>query len=305
MMSKNNIIKVSKRGAIILLIAVFSIAGFTSCKKNVTNPILSQESVTITDVATPGDANTSPEPTPEPEQPAFSEDTYYKIYAPYGKGLSAEEGWVTNVSYQDSETLTKLWKEVIEGGRDNDGKRWIIRDANNRKSDPKTAHYYYFDKDFNIVYHRQDKGSIMVRKFIGGIIAQYRGKKAGTYAIGGIYETVLDKNEITGNGWDSLNIFMGDRDMRAKKGSLEVLTMNTGYAFDNDTEFGVDFYYNRNKEIREVEEYTSRTPEELNSFFSGARNLSWKPGYVNYKFVSSEPYAWHLEAHPESGWVQR
>ena len=300
-MTTSKLLKISKRVAIILLIAVFSIAGFTSCKKKVTEPSASQTEVEPGETG-PVEPDPEPDPNPEPEQPTFPEDTYYSIYTPWVEGLSSENGWVTNVSWQDTNALTELWKKQIEGGKDNDGKRWFIIDANNNQNDIKTAPYYYFDKDFNIVYYRQGKGSLTVRKFISGIIVKYRGgKNAGTWAIGGIYETVLTKNEITDNNFDQLNIFMGHEDMMTDKGALEVLTMNTGYAFDNDSEFGVDFYYN--KGVKNIEEYASKNPQELDSFFSGERNLSWDPGYVNFKFVSAKPETWHLEDHlNQQGW---
>ena len=173
----------------------------------------------------------------------------------------------------------------MQGGKDNDGKRFIIRDANNNQREPLTGSYYFFDKNFNIVYYRQGKGSLLVRKFISGIMINYtgyNGRKPADWGIGGVYETVLSKKEITDNNFDQLNIFMGDRDMREERGSLEVLIINTSYTFDNNTEFGVTF-------IKDL-------PNEV-------RNLSWKPEYVNYKFVSVVPYLWHLEDHSsQKGW---
>ena len=296
------LLKISKRVAIILLIVV-SIVGMISCKGNgdITGSEQSSEAPAPTGPTEP----TEPEEPQEPEKPTFPEDTYYQIYAPWVEGLSAEDGWVTTVSWQDTDSLTELWRKQIEGGKDNDGKRFIIRDANNNQSDPLTGSYYYFDNNLNIVYYRQGKGSLTVRKFLGGVIAKYgREKYEGTYAIGGIYETVLSKNEITDNNFDQLNIFMGHEDMRATSGGLEVLTMNTGYSFDNNTEFGVDFYYNKNViGADQLEQYTSKDPEELSKFMSGGRYLSFDPGYVNFKFVSVQPQEWHLQDHlAQQGW---
>lgn len=199
------LLKISKRVAIILLIVV-SIVGMISCKnKNITGSAQSSEAPAPTGPTEP----TEPEGPQEPEKPTFPEDTYYQIYEPWVEGLSAEDGWVTTVSWQDTDSLTELWRKQIEGGKDNDGKRFIIRDANNNQSDPLTGSYYYFDKDLNIVYYIQGKDSLTVRKFLGSIIAKYgREKYEGTYAIGGVYETVLYKNKITDNNFDQLNIFM-------------------------------------------------------------------------------------------------
>ena len=235
-------------------------------------------------------------PTPAPTFPANS---YQNIYAPFVNWADKSQVPEANkirVSLQDTDTLTKIWKKQIEGGKDNDGKRFIIRDANNNQREPLTGSYYFFDKNFNIVYYRQGKGSLLVRKFIRGTIVNftgYSGKKPADWGIGGEYETVLTKNEITANNFDQLNIFMGDRDMSETRGQLEVLVLNTGYTFDNNTEFGVSFFYSKN----------NKTGYTASSKITGVRNLSWQPWYVNYKFVSVDPYLWHLEDHSsQKGW---
>ncbi len=345
MTTKKNL-KTSRVIAVILLIAIFSIAGIVACKGNeATNP--TESGLTLvpgdtgpvtniptdtnkpgtntpgTDTNNPGtntgpdtndtDTNQKPPEPPEPPKPTFAEDTYYKIYAPFVKwdNSQAPNGWRTNVSWQDTNTLTQIWKDQIEGGKYNDGKRWFIRDAANQQNDHRVgdnAHYYYFDKDFNIVYYRQGKGSLTVRKFITGIIVKYnKGRNAGTYAIGGLYETILDKNEITDNGWDSLNIFMGANHMGERgKGCLAILTMNTSYddAFQN--EFGVDHYYataGGEEAWYNVEQYTSKTPEELDSFLNEKGNLSWLIPTYNFRFVFNNPYEWHLTDHlSQQGW---
>ena len=232
-------------------------------------------------------------------KPTFPENSYHTIYAPFVNWEDKSEVPEANkirVSWQDTNTIDKIWKKQIEGGKNNDGKRFIIRDANNNQREPLTGSYYFFDKNFNIVYYRQGKGSLLVRKFIRGTIVNftgYSGKKPADWGIGGEYETVLTKNEITANNFDQLNIFMGDRDMSETRGQLEVLVLNTGYTFDNNTEFGVTFYYNKNNKAQ----YTENSP------VIGVRNLSWQPWYVNYKFVSVDPYLWHLEDHSsQKGW---
>lgn len=300
--------KFFKKVAIILLIAAFSIAGIVACS-GAEEIAGSRGGVSVDDPGPTGPTEPEgPEGPEEPQQPTFPEDTYYKIYAPWVKWdeSQAPNGWRTNVSWQDTDTLTQIWKQQIEGGKRNDGNRWMIRDANNNSlGDPRTQSYYYFDNDFNIVYYRQGKGSLTVRKFITGIIVKYKGgRNNGTYAIGGVYETVLTKDEITGNNFDQLNIFMGHDDMRADKGGLEILTMNTGMGDDAyQNEFGVDFYYNKNVMGEEqLGEYTSKNPDELNDFI-GARNLSFNLAYMNFRFFFGQPYEWHLENHLEQqGW---
>ena len=80
--------------------------------------------------------------------------------------------------------------------------------------------------------------------------------------------------------------------------------MNTGYDDTYQNEFGVDFYYNKNVMGEDqLEQYTSKNPDELNSFFSGARNLSWNLSYANFRFVFNRSYDWHLTEHiNQEGW---
>ena len=306
-MTTSKLLKISKRVAIILLIAVFSIVGIVACGGAEDIAGSRGGGDTIVDPGPTGPTDpTDPEEPDQPEQPTFSEDTYYKIYAPWVKWdeSQAPNGWRTNVSYQDTNTLTQIWKQQIEGGKYNDDRRWFIRDANNNLNDHRLGSYYYFDKDFNIVYYRQGKGSLTVRKFLSGIIVKYKGgRNNGTYAIGGVYETLLTKNEITGNNFDQLNIFMGHEDMRADKGGLEILTMNTGYDDSWQNEFGVDFYYNKSVMGEDqLGQYMSKNPDELNNFL-GARNLSANLSYVNFRFVFNRPYDWHLTDHlSQQGW---
>ena len=288
-MKNSKLLKVSKRALIILLIIAFSIEGIVACGG--AENIAGSSSVSYTEDSG-GTVTVNPEtPNPEqpkPEQPTFEENTYRSIYAPFVNWEDKSQVPEANkikVSWNDTNTLSQIWQKQIEGGKDNDGKRFIIRDANNNQKEPLTGSYYFFDKNFNIVYYRQGKGSLLVRKFISGIMINYtgyNGRKPADWGIGGIYETVLTKKEITDNNFDQLNIFMGDRDMREERGSLEVLIINTSYTFDNNTEFGVTF-------IKDL-------PNEV-------RNLSWQPWYVNYKFVSVDPYLWHLEDHSsQKGW---
>ena len=300
-MKNSKLLKVSKRALIILLIIAFSI-GIVACggAENISGSSSGSYTEDSGGTVTVNPETPNPEqPTPKPEQqepqkPTFAENTYYTIYAPFVNWEDKSEVPEANkikVSWQDTNTVNKIWQKQIEGGKDNDGKRFIIRDANNNQKEPLTGSYYFFDKNFNIVYYRQGKGSLLVRKFINGIIVRKRDNQ--NWVIGGVYETVLSKNEITANNFDQLNIFMGDRDMGETRGNLEILIINTDYTFDNNTEFGVSFFYSKN----------NKTGYTASSKITGVRNLSWQPWYVNYKFVSVDPYLWHLEDHSsQKGW---
>ena len=297
-MKNSKLLKVSKRALIILLIIVFSI-GIVACggAENIAGSSSGSYTENSDETAIVNPETPNPEQ-PKPEKPTFEENTYRSIYAPFVNWEDKSQVPEANkirVSWLDTNSLNQIWQKQIEGGKDNDGKRFIIRDANNNQREPLTGSYYFFDKKFNIVYYRQGKGSLLVRKFINAIIVHLTGCsiRAADWGIGGVYETVLSKKEITDNNFDQLNIFMGDRDMGETRGNLEILMINTAYRFDNNTEFGVSFYYGKNNK----KEYSLKNPA------NGVRNLSWQPWYVNYKFVSVDPYLWHLEDHSsQKGW---
>ena len=124
-MATSKSLKVLKRAAIMLLIAVFSLAGIVACggAENISGSVAGGEDSIVepdpTGPVTPTDPE--PDPNPEPEKPTFPTNTYYKIYAPWVKWdeSQAPGGWRTIVSYQDTNTLTQIWKQQIEGGQSN------------------------------------------------------------------------------------------------------------------------------------------------------------------------------------------
>ena len=330
--------KILKRMPVLFLIGAFSIAGIIACSADVTEPNASQPSVTIPDntgPVTPGDTNTSPEPEPtpvpepeptpdpepEPSQPTFPEDTYLKIYVPWGKTLQADR-YITTVSYQDTNTLNQLWKAFIECEKDNNGKRWIIRDGDNRQTDPLTGNYYYFDKNFDIFHSYQRISSteiyghvIKVKEFVGGVIVKYSGGRqdfAGkVWTIGGLYKTVLNKEKYNSKeqqGYTKYNNNNLNEFMRAvhrwEEGDLSVILMNVGYAFGND-EYGVDQYYcTADNNYRKNPSYflgvdpNKYLGTDLNGYRNEKLNVrvnhSSNTSKFNFKFVSVDPYAWHL-----------
>ena len=323
--------KFSKRIAIILLIAVFSIAGIVACSADATDPSASESSVNPdpdkTGPVTPGDTNNSsnpeptpvPEPDPEPTQPTFGEDTYYKVYTPF-RG----EDYPT-VSYQDTNTLLQYWKEMM-GRKDEElkgnSRRWYIRDGDNRaKVDDSSIrygnHYYFFDKNFDLVYYRQGRGSLRIRELVGAVIVKYyRGKSAGTYTVAGLYENLI---ENAGQyGWKHFSKFMHagynpDNDKR-EVGDLELLLLNIGFNDQNFDRFGVDSYYNvwaKGLWRDNIHYFIGQSPDIVDNqdpksyALNQKVNLTYNPGAHNFWFMTAEPEAWELEEHPDTGWVQR
>ena len=127
----------TQRIAIIILIAVFSIAGFTSCKKKPTQiadfnmeepdqPTGLEPPTTDTGSSSGGGDNssgggdngsgggtTNPEnpETPKPQEPTYPSYTYYRVFVPWA--LTPTEN-TTVVSYQDTNKLAELWKAMMK-----------------------------------------------------------------------------------------------------------------------------------------------------------------------------------------------
>ena len=304
------LVKVFQKVAVIFLIAVFSVTGIVACSADATEPSASQST-------TPDTGPTTPD---EPE-PTFPEDTYYNVYTPFVKDSSEDAAWITVVSYQDTNTLTQVWKDIIDGGKDNDGKRWFIRDGDNRAKvdDPSIRernHYYYFDKNFDLVYYRNGKGTLKIRKLVGAVIVKYyRGRNADTYTVAGLYKNLIDN--AGQYNWMHFSKFMHagynpDGNETRKVGDLELLVLNVGYG-DNG-EYGVDAYYNvwnRGGYRDNIEYFIGKSPDFVdnrdpkNYALNQKVNHTYNTAAFNFKFVSLQPEAWHLEEHPEGDWVQR
>ena len=150
----------------VLLISVFSVAGIVACGG--AEDIAGSRGGDYIVESEP----TEPEEPSQPEQPAFGEDTYYTVYTRF----RGEDN--PKVSYKDTNTLIRYWKEMM-GRKDEElkgnSRRWFIRDG--------------FDKNFNLVYYRQGRGSLRIRELVGAVIVKYyRGSKADTYTVAGLYQ---------------------------------------------------------------------------------------------------------------------
>lgn len=263
----------------IILIAIFSIAGIISCGGDFiygggggysyTEDIVAPTNTGPSDTNDVVNTNETPTTKPEenwdndPDNTKYPANTYYSLYTPFSGNNYRK------ISYQNTDKLTKIWQKTIEGGEKNiNGHRWFIRDGNNYESDPRKGNYYFFDKNFDIVYvHQTDNNTynLKVKKFLGGVIIDYcpgdgvkahnhygRGNINGTWVVGGLYETILSPQSDptrghTGKGYtdynnDYLNIFMHARHER-RKGDIEIIVMNIGWSDAEFKEFGLDSYY--------------------------------------------------------------
>ena len=345
-MFKQVISKVSKRTAIIiLLIAAFSIAGIISCAQDFTQPTASQfsteddtgeETITITNVTDTGESSVIQVKPDTKPKPWFHEDTYMTVYTPW-RGYN-----YPRVSWQDSETLLTIWKEMMSRKWPNDGKRWYIKGAAYGNWDPNPTSwkdknlfywppnnsYYYFDKNYDIVYYSDArKASIKIMKLVGAAIVRWNkarndNNKAyiGTWAVGGIYQTILTREQIDEfcNYSDSdhnlsikkdLNFFIRYDHMASRNNKpLQVITMNLGYNDQWFEEFGIDMYYHTtSSDYNNITAFTSKSPQELDKFLNTKINLSWqwKLDWHNWRFFPRSVDYWHYAAHPDSGWVSR
>ncbi len=152
-----------QRIAIILLIAIFVIAGFISCSERAsTNPktqsslmeVPPQEAtgpvdengnviiitnwmtntLVITNEITeliPTPPPTTNDITPPATQPTYEARTYLNVYIPFTK-WDSKYSYVKRISYKDTNTITELWKLMISNGDGKgQGRRWFIRDGDN------------------------------------------------------------------------------------------------------------------------------------------------------------------------------
>ena len=301
--------EIPKRMIIILLMAIFSFYGIVACG-GAEDIAGSKDYIETGPVDEPTD-----EPT-EPEQPTFDESTYMKIYVPWGKTLASDQ-YTATISWQDTNGLNNLWKAFIESEKDNDGERWFIRDGDNRQEDVRDGNYYYFDKNLDIVHAGKYADKVRLKEFVGGVIVKYSGGRqeftGKVWTIGGLYKTVLNKSENNSEGQkgytkyenDNLNEFMRAIH-RWEEGDLSVILMNVGYAFGND-EYGVDEYYcTVDDNYRKNPSYfigvdpNTYLGTDLNGYWNEKLNVrvnhSWKTSEkFNFKFVSAEPYSWHLQ----------
>ena len=323
-------LKVSQRVAVIILMVVFSIAAIISCSGG--EDITGSSSLS----QSPDSGQTKPKGNlpswskdyvyKAPPKPTFPEDTYMTVYTPW-RGEN-----YPRVSWQDSETLLMMWKEIISK-KWSRNERWFVKGASygnwdfnpNRWKDwmfyfPPEANYYYFDRNFDIVYYKDiTNASIKIMKLVGAAIVRWNKEKSqgnsptyvGTWTVGGIYQTILTRAEITRNNNDDLNFFTRVEHMSSRDNKpLQVITMNLGYNDHTFTEFGIDNYYNTTTGdgyYNNITQFTNKTPQELDEFLNQKVNLSWQWNldWHNWRFFTMKPADWHLQAHPDSGWVKR
>ncbi len=216
-MINTKVLKISKRIAVILLIAAFSIVGIISCAGDEITGSggISYSGENVGGDTSGGGLNTSfpywPKnytisPNDTGILPDDNPSDYYDIRVPFG----VEGDGYTNVSYKDVSKLKQLWFEQINRKAANDGKVFAIRnrgnnrDANNfqsRHTDGQYSaqDYYYFNESGDIVYKEDNT---IIKRFMGAVIIPYRDItiKRGDYE----NSWAMQKNGIT---WEEKNIY--------------------------------------------------------------------------------------------------
>ena len=170
---------------------------------------------------------------------SFSTSEYLTIYVPYtGKDY-------IKVSYKDTNTLTKLWKSMIDRKGVVDGSRYYIQT---------TEGELYFDKDYNIRWSK--KPNVVLKNFKGGVIVQYKtgltgkdagneydssgGKMIGKYAIAGLYTYAFGLPEVMEWKSDMMNLFFGyysaikGDENELYKDRMEILVLNGGLPLNEE-----------------------------------------------------------------------
>ena len=245
---------ITKKLAIVLLIAVFSAAGMISCGGaediagsrgggyvEPTDPIGPDIDPPVDE---PDDNNGDPSETWNIEETvgkSFYGSSYRTVYL---RGANPTP-W-RGVSYNDTDRLTRMWKYMIDGG---------IRDGQRRKYIKTQDGDFFFDKDYNIRWSKQP--DVVMKWFQGGVIANLREgygdnefssieeqrggvRFSGHNTIGGLYTFAMHLSEANRFNSDSVNsFFWANSSLRSKGiqfgGRMEILVLHPGYPVDKGT----------------------------------------------------------------------
>ena len=242
----SRILRVSKRGAIILLIAAFSIAGIIACGGNdATNPSSSSqggistggntggvippmEKTNITIITNTGNVtnggssggNTGGSENLGDNNGDYNSSTWNvaetKGKAFYGASYrSIYVPWISpnwfRVSYNDTDRLTRMWKAMIDRG---------VKDGNRRLYIKTRDGDLFFDANYNVRWSK--KPDVIMKRFQGGAMVQLREgygnneqsareydyRYSGSYALSGLYTFADSLYEVNRKyGSESLNYF--------------------------------------------------------------------------------------------------
>ena len=243
------------RVAIIMLIAVFSIAGLTSCGGAATEPT----SFSSSDGNGGGTPAPEPTPEPEPEPEVYPEYTYYTVRVPFAN--SGGYNATAKVSYRDTNELSKLWRAMVKMDGV-PGQVFFIRNSGGPFSGQQNTsqylfsgdNYFYFDDNLNIGYR-----GVIIKRYKGAAMIPFANQR-GTYTVGGVYETAFNGYDgdwgVFGYSGQSQGqaMIMGRTDNR-KAGDKDVFVINVtgekdigvGRQFNG---YGLDVYWKSTRTAR-------------------------------------------------------
>ena len=322
---------IQKKFIIALLVLLF-VLGLSACKKrnNSTAPSMSNEDTWVED---PSQDNTGNLPIWEtnknfldtnpsnPSIPGKLHDENFRVFLPWAGVHDGNGNWeYTWVNSSDTNKINRLWKQFIKRVA-YANEPFYIRNAKNGNSqlNLKSGNdYFLFDENLDI-WHGDRKHQTPLKKFVAGVIIQYKGGDFnGTYTIGGLYRTYAKTNPASGN-WDNegINIFMGISDgkptrrstLNGFKGDLEVIVVNVGKkradreitSANPHKEYALDIYYSDLQHDKNgqpvyqawIEDETTYIGQDPKNFYGYKlnRQLFLSEGwYYNKYFYSFVPY---------------
>ena len=159
----------------------------------------------------------------------------YRVYAPFS-GIGAEGEWkYTNVSYLDTDTLSALWKKMMNM-ESHSGRQFTLRNRT-------TGTYFFFDSNGDLKWSR--KPTTVIKQFVQGVIIQHRcgNDTKGAYAIAGLYKLNRPSDELRTWNDTGVNIVQGELFRRSRPaGEYDIIVMNPGHVI-NGSEYGFEVYH--------------------------------------------------------------
>ena len=201
----------------------------------------------------------------------------YRVYAPFS-GIGAEGEWkYTNVSYLDTDTLSALWKKMMNM-ESHSGKEFIIR--NRQRKD--NGWFFFFDKNANLYWNKYPNK--VLKEFVQGVIIQHRcgNDTKGAYAIAGLYKLTTHSLELSKWGDDGVNLFQGYNFVRTRMpGEYDIVVLNPGHVV-NGSEYGFEIYNSTINGFRYIGQgngYYEQRPETIMSKITHVSELwkNWRP----------------------------
>ena len=129
----------------------------------------------------------------------------------------------TNLSYKDTDSLTKLWLSIIS--------KWYIFELKYKVDNVIETFKFHENGD---LYWYKNNNSILLKKFHGGTVVIWKGGDyPNTNGIGGVYTWAISRSEAISKGSMMLNSYFGvdkGNDGGGKKGKVEILVFNHGYS---------------------------------------------------------------------------